>query len=310
MAKFTDLSNELVLAIASFIRKPADILHLCIAERRSYELVQPLLYETIVFNHIDYPTQAQAHKMRSKIHLLCRCIKMQWRENRRRVDDGPSSGRQCRSLAINIDERLAYSAYDVIGVCAFVPFLRSFSLISSPPLEGIYPKPETRFEIDQVGRALQPLRHTLETLTLFIHNQSDCWSRGGIGSLHNFKAMKKLRVQSQVLLGHDGVLREAPKPLLSQILPPNLEDLTIHCCEYGLEHTDEKINVARHVEESLDGKPFSTRTFEPDQRLKGTDRRIIESVIVCWLGVSLGSILTYPPFKLKESFDIIGRKVN
>ncbi len=307
MAKFTDLSNELVLAIASFIRKPADIFHLCIAERRSYELVQPLLYENIVFNHIDYPTHNQARKIRSNIRLLCRCIQIKWRANSRRVNDGPTSGGECRSLAINIDERLAY---DEIGICAFVPFLTSFSLISSPRHEGISPRPETKIEIDQVGRALQPLRHTLETLTLYIHNQSDCWSRGGIGSLHDFKAMKKLRVQSQVLLGHDGVLRKAPKPLLSQILPPNLEDLTIHCCEYGLEHTDKKIDVAHHVEEPLDGKPFSTRTFEPDERLKGTDRRMIESVVVCWLGVSLGSILTHPPFKLKESFDIIGRKVN
>ena len=145
MAKFTDLSNELVIAIASFIGKSADILQLCIAERRSYELIQPLLYENVVFNDIHYPNHISSDVSRGmslKIHLFCRCIKQQLKENSRRNRDGPTFGRECRSLAIDIGERLAWSPYNVMGVCEFVPFLRSFSLISDTRLEK--PKKDRR----------------------------------------------------------------------------------------------------------------------------------------------------------------------
>ena len=307
MAKFTDLSNELVFAIACFIRKPADILHLCIAERRSYELIQPLLYENVVFNHFDYPIHTPVHGLRSmssKISLFCRCIKEQLKENSRRNRDGPAFGRECRSLAINVNARLTYANYDVIGVCAFVPFLKSFSLISNPRFDD--PKKDVRFNMDALGRALQPLRHTLESLTLFIRNQDYCWAAEGLGTLQNFTAMKKLRIQSQVLFCWESGL---PTLLLSQILPPSLEDLTIHCCEYDFGSTDEREGLAHHVEASLDRKSFSTRIFEPDECLAETNRRVIESVVVCQLGVPSCGTNVYRSLGLKKSFDIVGRKV-
>ena len=316
MAKFTDLPNELVIAIASSLRKPADTLQLCYAERRCHGLTQPLLYENIALN--DYnPTHEsayQTHTPSSKIRLLCRSLKEQSlkeqeQQNSRRNRDGPSLGRRCRSLAINTNERLTYSAFDAIGVCDFVPFLRSFTLISSPRLPN--PSKDTKFAIDAVGRQLRPLRHTLEALTLFISNQDYCWAAEGIGSLHSFEAMKKLRIQSQVLLGEDGALPDssAPTLLLSEILPPNLEDLTIHCCDHDCRHPNEEGDVAHHVEAPLDGKPFATRTFEPEERLTGTDRRIIESVVVCLLDVRLWRVPLSIPLRLEKSFDIVGGKV-
>ena len=307
MAKFTDLSNELVFAITSFIRKPADILQLCLAERRSYELIQPLLYKNVIFNHFDYPNHRSSHGIRSmssKISLFCQCIKQQLKENSRRNSDGPAFGRECRSLAVNVNARLTYANYDVIGVCAFVPFLKSFSLVSNPRFDD--PKKDTRFKLDALGRALQPLRHTLESLTLFIRNQDYCWAAEGLGSLNNFLAMKKLCIQSQVLLCREIGL---PTPLLSQILPPSLEDLTIHCCEHDSGRTDERWDVAHHVAASLDGKFFSTRNFEPDECLAEMDRRVIESVVVCLLDVPSCGMSVYRSLELKKSFDIVGRKV-
>ncbi|KAM0801553.1 hypothetical protein BDR22DRAFT_178462 [Usnea florida] len=93
MAKFTDLPNELVFTIASFIRKPTDILRLCFAERRSYELIRRLLYENVVFNCVDYPPRLPdkwLRSMSSDIHLFCRCIKQQLKHNERRNRDGPT----------------------------------------------------------------------------------------------------------------------------------------------------------------------------------------------------------------------------
>lgn len=317
MAKFTDLSNELVIAIASFIGKPADILQLCIAERRTYELIQPLLYENVVFNHIHYPNHISgigSRSMSSKIHLFCRCIKQQLKENSRRNRDGPSFGIECRSLAIDIGERLTWSTYDVMGVCEFVPFLRSFSLISNTSLEKYTKARRLKDRIPQfgdLGQALRPLRHTLESLTLFLHHQDHCWAQKSLGILQSFAALKKLRIQSRVLLGGGSGSRDnrAPALLLSQILPPDLEDLTLHCCVDDLGSTDEKGDFAHHVEASLDGKSFSTRSFEADECLAETDRRVIESVVVCLLDSHLCDSPANASLILKKSFGIVGRKV-
>ena len=311
MAKFTDLPNELVSTIASFIRKPTDILRLCFAERRSYELIRPLLYENVVFNFVDYPANmpdAWLRSMSSDIHLFCRCIKQQLKHNERKNRDGPTFRSECRSLAIYIDERLTYANYDVVQVGRFVPFLKSFTLITNPRFDD--PKRDTRFKIDALGRALQPLRHTLESLTLFIRNQDECWYNEDLGSLYYFTAMKKLRIQSQCLGCRESGLSDNRAPmLLSQILPPKLEDLTIHCCAHPPRLTEGKEDLAHHVEASLDGKSFSTRTFEPDERLAGTDRRVIESVVVCLLDARWGGTVR-GPWPLQKHFDIVGRKVD
>ena len=307
MAKFTDLSNELVFTIASFIRKPSDILRLCFAERRSYELIRPLLYENVVFNCVDYPTNTPGNWLRSMsydISLFCRCIKQQLKRNEREKGDGPTFRSECRSLAIYFDERLTHAKYGVVQVCGFVPFLKSFTLITNPPFDD----PNTDFNIDNLGRALQPLRHTLESLTLFIRNQYVYWYNEDLSSLYYFTAMKKLRIQSQLLRCREkGFSKNRVPMLLSQILPPKLEDLTIHCCAHGPRETEGKQDLAHHVEASLDGKSFSTRTLEPDECLAGTDRRVIESVVVCLLNVGSGGTVC-GPWGLQKRFDIVGRK--
>ena len=312
MAKFTDLSNELVFAIASFIRKPTHILQLCLAERRSYGLVQPLLYENVVFNHLDYPNHKSGNGLRSmssKVHLFRQCIKQRLKENSRRNIDGPAFGRECNSLAINIDERLTYANYDVIGVCGLVPFLKSFTLVSNPRFHDL--RIDVRFRIDALGWALHPLRHTLETLNLFFRNQDYYWAAEGLRNLHDLTALKKLCIQSQVLLGEQSALRNNRDPtlLLSQILPPNLEDLMIHCCEHDYVRTEGKEYLAHHVDASLDGQSFSTRTFGPDETLMGTDRRVIESVVVCLFDAHISDLPVHRSLRLKKFFDIVGRKV-
>ena len=88
---------------------------------------------------------------------------------------------------------------NVLDLFSFLPFLRNLSLICSRRRTDY--KPTFTFHVGKLGRVLHPLRNTLETLTLFIGRQDDYCSEDGIGSLHRFKAMKQLRIQSHVLLG-------------------------------------------------------------------------------------------------------------
>ena len=166
--------------------------------------------------------------------------------------------------------------------------------------------------IDALGRALQPSRHTLETLNLFIHDQDYYWAAEGLETLRNFTALKKPWIQSQVLLGEQSALRNngVPTLLLSQILPPpSLEDLTIHCCEHDYVRTDGEEDLAHHVEVSLDGQSFSIRIIEPDETLVGRDRRVTESVVVCLFDAHISDMPVYRSLGLQKFFNIVGRKV-
>lgn len=127
MAKFVDLINELISAIASCLRKPADLLHLCIAERRSYGMISRLLYENIVLHHLDYPTHEQ-QSLVSNLHSLCRLLREQQQIGKSKNGQSFDFGRDCRSLAINMHNSVGISTTNVLDIFSFLPFLRYLSL--------------------------------------------------------------------------------------------------------------------------------------------------------------------------------------
>ena len=304
MAKFMDLSNELVIAIVSFIRKPADILQLCIADRRSHDIILPLLYENIVLHHLDYPTD-RPHSLSSNVISLCRLFNHQQQNGRSGNSNGPDFGAGCRSLNINMHWSTRCNAYSVTELLSFLPFLRNLSFISSRR-RFFYYGPSIKFPTVDLGQALHPLQDTLVTLTLYIGHEFEYCTIYGIGSLHRFKAMKQLCIQSPVLVGWGA----GPSELsLSRLLPPKLEDLTIHCCTNGVNDTS---NFADHFETRLDGE-VSTRSFGSFQRFPRKDRRVIESVVVCmedpdnWHSELA---LAFQSSRLASCFDIVGRNMD
>ena len=314
MAKFIHLPNELIIAMVSYIRKPADILQLCIAERRIHQLILPLLYENIVFHYLDYPTREQ-YSLYSKVFSLCRLFKQQQQNGKSGDRHSPDFGGVCRSLAISMHNSMGCPTTNVLDLFSFLPFLRNLSLICSRRRTDY--KSTFTFHVGKLGRVLHPLRDTLETLALFIGRQDDYCSEDGIGSLHRFKAMKQLRIQSHVLLGSDWHGNADSGLLLSQLLPPNLEDLTIHCCVVECIHSKRKMckhregEIAHHYEAPLDGEE-STRSFKSSQHLTGRDRRVIESVVVCMLQKPKTAYSLYVTAhrlsRLESCFDIVGRR--
>ena len=305
MAKFTDLSNELVIAIASFIRKPADILHLCIAERRSHGIILPLLYENIVLHHLNYPTHGICLGRDDFESGVCSLLRLFWQQHRRFKRNGgrhgTNFGAECRSLAINM-EHMGFPPPKMLQLFRFLPFLRYLSIISGGHRYDGWDRHV--FQVGDFERALHPLHDTLETLTLFIGYYHG--NKNGIRSLHRFKAMKQLSIQSHILLGRtDNWHRNGiPGPLLSQLLPPAIEDLTIHCCEFLW-----KEDIDHHFEASLDRKAsMQPSILRP--RFAGRDRRVIENVIVCRLHdpmtrYSAKAIASHLS-RLESCFDIIG----
>lgn len=311
MAKFTDVSNELVIAIASHIRKPADILNLCIAERRSHDIILPLLYEKITLHHPDYSTP---QSLKSSISTLCQLFKQQKQNNKTGNGQSVDFGAECRYLSINILNNMRRPSPNVHQLLGFLPFLRNLSLIISRRPIGY--SPDFGFGMGNLGRALHPMRHTLETLTLFIGSYEGAWSRSGIGSLHLFTAMKQLHIQSHILIGYDYAHTTVwnsnveSGSLLSRTLPPNLEKIAIHCCE--IEWMFREGEIAHHLE----GASFenAARCFGSGKWEAGKEFRVIRCVAVCRLQEpknNYSSCVTASRLpRLARCFDIVGESVD
>ena len=205
----------------------------------------------------------------------------------------------------------------VIELFSLLPFLKNLSLFSKIQQHhdhdhgGFYV-----YEVDRLSRALYPLRDTFETLTLVLNSKKLPWASDGvcidgIRNLHCFKAMKNLCIQSPYLIGWRN---EWPHPAesaksLGQLLPPNLKDLTIHCC--AIENFDER-RIADHFQTPLDDK-LSTQSFGPSQDFAWRDRRVIKSVVVCTQHSKSNrsrNLVRFHREVLESCFDIVGSNVD
>ena len=317
MAKFPDLPNELVIAVASHIRKPGDILQLCIAERRSHDAILPLLYENIVLHHHDYSIPEnneifQLHSLKSNISSLCQLFKQQQQNAKAGNGQSADFGAECRSLSINMLDSVVPSTSIVCKLLNFVPFLKNLSvIISRRPLNYL---PDWAFGLDNLGRVLYPMRDTLETLTVVIGRYEGNCSNVGVGSLHSFNALRKLHIQSQALIGceydKDSIWHTKAESMLSQLLPPKLEKLAIHCCE--IDWRNREGEIAHHFEEP--SCENSAQSFRSSQRSVRRDQRVIENVFVCMLEEPKtrysSFVFAARSLRLENCFDIVGRNMD
>ena len=318
MAKFTDLPNELVIAVASHTRKPGDILQLCIAERRSHHVILPLLYENIVLHHLDYSIPEdngvlQLHSLKSNISSLCQLFKQQQQNAKTGNGQSADFGAECRSLSINMLDSVVPTTSIVCKLLNFIPFLKNLSVVISRRSLGYLP--DWAFGLDKLGRVLYPMRDTLEILTLFIGRYEGNCSNVGVGSLHRFNALKKLHIQSQALIGceydKDSIFGYTKaESMLSQLLPPKLEKLAIHCCE--IDWRNREGEIAHHFEEP--SCENSAQLFRSSQRSVWRNQRVIENVFVCMLEEPKtrysSFVLAARSLRLENCFDIVGRNMD
>jgi len=235
MVQFSDLSNELIIAISSHLHKPLDNLHLALVNRRTHKLILLLLYKHIIFNFRESsPNDIEADRnwaIVDSIDSLAGCLE---------------AARQRYRLAIrSLDILLQVHSYPMdFGLSNLLPQVYRLKHLHLVMMGGA----GCRFSAKRLAAMLRDASTTLETLAIFVEAVPDTTN---LGSLRHLSSLKSLCVQSQVLLGNEyayGNLSNSQvndrhrKSLegrkLSELLPPNLQELQLHCCANG-----SKLNV-------------------------------------------------------------------
>lgn len=130
---------------------------------------------------------------------------------------------------------------------------------------------------DEIATSLYPVKHTLESLHLQFVYPITHRDSSTIGELKMLKALKRLYIQSPILLGdcHGGMSRSNPSQIL---LPPHLQELHIQCNtddrRFREKNSSRVLREGERVRELL-GVPLETQDGRPGALLK----------IVVWLAI-------------------------
>ena len=241
MASFTLLPLEILLNVRGYLVKPSDILTFTTLTRNTYTHVDLFLYSTITIHHSHYP------------HIFSRGSK----DNLKLFDIQPIDDTLSRlestlkhntnfmsslkNLDIHLHTSLTYFLTAGDLVYTLLPrlyHLKHFRLITEV-LNGETFSPATnKISPARLAMALKGSTYkTLETLELALGCDRTDTDGTQLGDMTSFVALKKLSVQSYVLLGgylvHGVGMDRNPntwsKPMLSEMLPASLLHLRIHC---------------------------------------------------------------------------------
>lgn len=271
MARFTDLSNELILAIRFHLRKPTDILSLALIDRRCCAMISPLLYEIVTLHLEDYLSIDQRYsdlKVQAKIFQLLR------------------TQRHAHIRTLNVCASLGYDLSlpaKQLNLFRLLPHLKGLASLQLHILKSV--NGTSVFPVWFLSKALMSTSGTLRCLVLCIQGRED--HHLPIGNLRNLTALKHLCIQSSVSLGRpttelqiasaadrgEELMRRA---MVSELLPASLESLELHCCRDGSELKDGLL--AQYVH----GGRFQLCEFRHFSR-RVVRRRLLRSVVVCWL---------------------------
>lgn len=254
------LANELIILIASNVRKPSHVLHLALVNKRIHGIAIKHLYENVTFHQDDYlpPSPSSQDEATVNAPLVSAACINPWLQ----VPQIPPSDVH-ELLQTNIDiysnilrlsdmigsntlpaghpvTRLTI-VIDVENVCSELLFSLLQQLSSLKDYTLVYVSKNTptpkRIRIPFAPLAAT-LSHTSQTLqSLSMHFAPDRADFGGtIGSLHDFSELQDLSIQADFLIGsHDD--RVLDISALSYILPPRLKRLQLHECNiYHIEH--------------------------------------------------------------------------
>ena len=224
MARFTNLSNELIIAIGSHIRKPAHSLNLVLVNRRTHGLILPLLYEHIVLHPNDYPDRTD-----SKYQRLNPCWMVQFCDNPA-VEIGL---RSVHTLEIGQDSLCKdFHSHHLKYILSRTTSLKRFCLLAG---SFTYPTlPMVVFALDRVSTTLE----SLDLSSIYYNTPSEASGWYDVPGLGHFTALKHLCIQSCCHYHDFWTGIEAPS--LRTLLPVCLQQLEMHrqddlcvaCSEY------------------------------------------------------------------------------
>lgn len=272
MAKLTDLSNELIVAVRSHLRKPADILRFALVDRRCYGMITPLLYQTITLHHEDYLSIDPRYSDRKLQRKLREIVTTQ---------QGPSVRNLEISAALSYDVGFGVKQLNLFRLLPHLTNLTSLHLRILKPGSTC-----SVFPSWLLPSALGPANGTLRSLVLSIEGRED--DLLAIGSLQNLTALKRLCIQSSVLLGSspteyrisqalaNGEVLDTKRATASDVLPTSLESLELHCCQDGNEFKEDAL--AWYADR---GQFCACELSVFVGKAVNVQRRLLKSVVVC-----------------------------
>jgi len=298
MAKLTDLSNEIILAIRSHLRKPADILRFAFVDRRCHGLITPLLYQTIVLHHKDYLSIDPRYSDRKLQRKLQELVSTQQGPFVRNLEI-------CAALGYHIGYRP--KQFNLFHLLSNLTNLTSLCLrmLREDSIFNVFP-------VWLLPYSLGPASGNLRSLVLCIEGRAD--DDVPIGSLQKLTALKHLCIQSSVLLGSsptddeitqalaDGDVLYPRRTMASEVLPASLESLELHCCQDGNEFGDDAL--AWYVDR---GQLYACELSLFVGKAVNVQRRLLKSVLVCR---SLLKGCGKRVRDLREQLDVVGTKTS
>ena len=164
---------------------------------------------------------------------------------------------------------------------------------------------------------------TLETLELALGRESSHTDGTALGHLKSFVGLKKLSVQSYVLLGgynvegSDSNYNTNKEPMLSEILPANLLHLRIHCGGAKDDHNNcekrqrwDREDAVAHLTEPVNWGPKKVsscdETIEPDGRVRANKSRVLKSARRCYCVNGEFGALVRELTRLRDRLDVVG----
>ena len=257
---FTDLPDEIILAIGTFIPHPPDVLNFTRACQRLHRLTIPLLYENITLDYELYSTSSHNTVDKRRIGIgqpqpAIRTLVARLEEDAR--SDTPRLCPAIRSLKLRVPTNIAHLCLGLwcllenmtsLEELRFESLERDYAIVDLPPCTCVDPNgikcadmPHVRSGIalapDEVNVVLRPTRTSLKILTMFADKNG--WQpRSGMsmGDFSHMQTLEFLDIQGKVFLGNDELRDKRGEFVteLNQRLPPKLKVLQLRCYSWDV----------------------------------------------------------------------------
>ena len=255
MASFTLLPLEILSSIRDHLVKPSDILTLTTLNRKTSTYLKLFLYSTITIHHAQSPYEGPRDekgnlKLSDNHPIMETVLKLQTT-----LQHKPSFEKRITTLDIYLHTGATCitGGDEIYTLLPHLHHLKHFRLIAEILNDQVFSPARDKISPARLAIALKDSTcKTLETLELALGRDCSHTDETALGDLNSFIALKGLSAQSCVLLGGYDVDRfdqnyiNQTMPMLSEMLPANLEHLRIHCGGAKVSNAVSCANHERH----------------------------------------------------------------
>lgn len=234
MAMFLDLSDELIILIASYISKASHLLQLALANKKIHGIAIQHLYENVAFNQDDYDAIPTPIDYRSGVapypvilyQYTAPHLNVLRLSNMIRSNTLPAN-RTVTRLTILLGVNNLCNQFQTLLSLALPQFSSLKHLTLKSVSDDRLDWERELFSLAPLAVALSSASQTLQSLSMHFFlgpKLDDGWT---IGSLRHFSNLNYLSIQGNVLLGDYDHLPSS-SPSLDSVLPPGLKRLRLH----------------------------------------------------------------------------------